>query len=63
MSRGYPQGGVLSPTTPVVPHCQQFLRLKEGSVCTQDYVDYTCLLAVDKFPNTVRARTEDHLHC
>lgn len=61
--QGCPQGGVLSPTSPVVPHCHLFLRLKEGSICTQGYADYSCLLAVDKFLNTVRAHTEDYLHC
>jgi len=63
VSRGCPQGGVLSPTTAVVPHCRLFLRLKLCSVCTQGYADCTCLLALDKFPETVRAHTEDHLHC
>jgi len=29
VSRVCPQGGMLSPTTPVIPHCQLFLRLKE----------------------------------
>jgi hypothetical protein len=43
---------MISPTTPVVPHCQLFLRLKKCSVYTQGYADYTCLMAVDKFLKT-----------
>jgi hypothetical protein len=36
---------------------------QRSSVSTQGYADCTCLLAVDKFLNTVRTHTEDHLHC
>jgi len=53
ISRGCPQGGVLSP----FPWClvvKDFItRLSGGGFFIQGYADDICLLAVGQFPNTV----------
>ena len=62
VSRGCPQGGVLSP----LPWClvvnELLARLNEGSVYSQGYVDDICLLAVEKFPNMVSGLIQWALH-
>jgi len=62
VSRGCPQGGVLSPLLwcPVVN--ELLVRLNEGSVYAQGYADDICLLAVEKFPNTVSGLIQWALH-
>ena len=60
ISRGYPQGGVLSPLLLCLVVNDLLTRLSGGGVFIQGYADDTssskddiCLLAVGKFPNTV----------
>ena len=53
VSRGRPQGGVLSSLLWCLVVDDLIARLKEGGVYTQGYADDICLLAVRKFPNTV----------
>ena len=57
VSRGFPQGGVLSP-----PLWCLLVRLSEEGVYTQGYADDICLLAVGKFPNTVSGLIQWDLH-
>jgi hypothetical protein len=53
ISRGCPQGGVLSPLLWCLVVDDLITRLSGGSVFIQGYADDICLLAVGKFPNTV----------
>jgi len=62
VSRGCPQGGVLSPLLWCLVVDELIIRLNEGSVYAQGYADYICLLAVGKFPNTVSGLIQWVLH-
>jgi hypothetical protein len=53
VSKGCPQGGVLSPLLRCLVVDELLARLKEGGVYAQGYADDICLLAIGKFPNTV----------
>jgi hypothetical protein len=53
VSRGCPQGGVLSPLLWCLVVDELLARLSGGGVYAQGYVDDICLLAVGKFPNMV----------
>jgi len=53
VSRGCPQGGVLSPLLWCLVVNELLARLNERGVYSQGYVDDICLLEVGKFPNTV----------
>jgi hypothetical protein len=53
VSRGCPQGGVLSPLLWCLVVNDVIARLSMGGVYCQGYADDICLLAVGKFPNTV----------
>ena len=53
MSRGCPQGGILSPLLWCLVVNELLARLNEGGVYSQGYADDICLLVVWKFPNTV----------
>ena len=53
MSRGCPQGGVLSPLLWCLVVSELLTRLSVGGVYAQGYADDICLLAVGKFQNTV----------
>jgi hypothetical protein len=53
ISRGCPQGGVLSPLLWCLVVNDLITRLSGGGVFIQGYVDDICLLAVGKFPNMV----------
>ena len=53
VSRGCPQGGVLSPLLWCLVVDELLARLSEGGVYAQGYADDICVLAVGKFPNTV----------
>jgi hypothetical protein len=53
ISRGCPQGGVLSPLMWCLVEDDLLTRLSGSGVYIQGYADDICLLAVDKFPNTV----------
>jgi hypothetical protein len=53
ISRGCPQGGVLSPLLWCLVVDDLLTRLSGGGVFIQGYADDICLLAVGKFPNTV----------
>jgi hypothetical protein len=61
VSRGCPQGGVLSPLLWCLVN-DLLARLNEGGVYSQGYADDVCLLAVGKFPNTVSGLTQWALH-
>ena len=50
VSRGCPQGAVLSPLLWCLIVNELLARLNEGGVYTQGYADDICLLAVGKFP-------------
>jgi hypothetical protein len=64
VSRGCPQGGVLSPLLWCLVVDDLIARLSMGGVYCQGYADDICLLAVGKFPNMVsRAHTEGSSHC
>ena len=52
VSRGCPQGGVLSPLLCCLFVDELIARLNRDGVNTQCYADDICLLAVAKFPNT-----------
>jgi hypothetical protein len=54
VSRGCPQGGVLSPVLWCLVVDELLARLNRGGVYTKGYVDDICLLAMGKFPNTVQ---------
>jgi len=62
VSRGCPQGGVLSPLLWSLVVDEQLVRLNEGSVYAQGYADGICLLAVGKFPKTVSRLIQWALH-
>jgi len=62
VSRGYPQGGVLSPLLWCLVVDELIARLNMGGVYTQGYMDDICLLAVGKFPNTVSGLIQWALH-
>ena len=53
ISRGCPQGGVLSPLLWCLVADDLLVRLSGGGVFIQGYADDICLLMVGKFPNTV----------
>jgi hypothetical protein len=53
ISRGCPQGGVLSPLLWCLVVNDLLTRLGGGGVFTQGYADDLCLLAVGKLPNTL----------
>jgi hypothetical protein len=53
ISRGCPQGGVLSPLLWCLVVDNLITRLSGGGVFIQGYTDDICLLALGKFPNTV----------
>jgi len=53
VSRGCPQGGVLSPLLWCLVVNEMLAMLNEGGVYSQEYADDICLLVVGKFPNTV----------
>ena len=53
VSRGCPQGGVLSTLIWCLVVNEMLARLNEGGVYTQGYADDICLLVVGKFSNTV----------
>ena len=53
ISRGCPQGGVLSPLLWCLVVNNSITRLSGGGIFIQGYADDICLLAVGKFPNTV----------
>jgi len=58
VSRGCPQGGVLSPLLWCLVD-DLITRLNGGGMCTHGYADDICLLAVGNFPNTVSGL----IHC
>jgi len=62
VSRGCPQGGVLSPLLWCLVVDEMLARLNEGGVYTQGYVYDVCLPAVGKFPNTVSRLIQWALH-
>ena len=53
ISRGCPQGGVLSPLLWCLVVNNLITRLSGGGFFIQGYADDICLLAVGKLPNTV----------
>jgi hypothetical protein len=53
VSKGCPQGGVLSPLLWCLVVDELLARLNEMGVYAQGYADDICLLAIGKFPNTV----------
>jgi len=53
VSRGCPQGGVLSPLLWCLFVDDLIARLNGGSIHTQGYTDDIRLLVVGKFPNTI----------
>jgi hypothetical protein len=53
ISRGCPQGGVLSPLLWCLVVDDLITRLSGGGVFIQGYADDICLLTLGKFPNTV----------
>ena len=53
VSRGCPQGGVLSPLLWCLVVDELIAGLNRGTVYTQVYADDICLLAMGKFPNPV----------
>jgi hypothetical protein len=62
VSRGCPQGGVLSPLLWCLVVNELLARLNEGGVYTQGYADDICLLVVGKFQNTVTGLIQWALH-
>jgi hypothetical protein len=53
VSRGCPQGGVLSPLLWRLVVDDLITRLNGGGIHTQGYTSDICLLTVEKFPNTI----------
>ena len=62
VSRGCPQGGVLSQLLWCIVVDDLIARLSMGGVYCQGYADNICLLAVGKFPNTVSELMQRALH-
>jgi len=62
VSRGCPQGGVLSPLLWCLVD-DLIARLNGGGICTQGYADDICLLAVGKFPNSIGPHTMGPSYC
>jgi hypothetical protein len=62
VSRGCPQGGVLSPLLWCLFVDELLARLNGRGVYTQGYVDDICLLAVGKFPNMLSGLIQWALH-
>ena len=62
VSRGCPQGGVLSPLLWCLVVNELLSRLNDGGVYSQGYGDDICLLVVGKFPNTVSGLIQWALH-
>jgi len=62
VSRGCPQGDVLSPLLWCLLVDELLARLNGGGVYTQGYVDDICLLAVGKYPDTVPGLIQWALH-
>jgi len=62
VSRGCTHGGVLSPPLWCLVVNELLVRLNEGSVYAQGYVDNIRFLAVGKFPNTVSGLIHWALH-
>jgi hypothetical protein len=62
VSRGCPQGGVLSPLLLCLVVNELLARLNEGGVYSQGYADDICLLAVGKSPNMVSELIQWALH-
>jgi len=62
VSRGCPQGGVLSPLLWCLVLNELLIRVNEGSVYAQGYADDICLLAVEKFPNMISGLIQWALH-
>ena len=62
VSRGCPQGGVLSTLLWCLVVDELLARLNGGGVYTQGYVDDIRLLAVGKFPNTISGLIQWVLH-
>jgi len=62
VSRGCPQGGVLSPLLWCLVVNELLVRLNEGSVYAQGYADDICLLAVGKFPSIISGLIQWALH-
>jgi len=62
VSRGCPQGGVLSPLLWCLVVNELLARLNEGGVYSQGYADDICLLEVGKFPNMVSGLIQWALH-
>jgi len=61
-SRGYLQGGVLSPLLWCLIVDEQIARLNRGGVRTQGHTDDICLLEAAKFPHTVLGLKQWILH-
>jgi hypothetical protein len=62
VSRGCPQGSVLSAFLLCLVVDDLIARLNRGGVYTQGYADDICLLVVGKFPNTVSGIIQWALH-
>ena len=62
VSKGCPQGGVLSPLLWCLVIDELLARLCGGGIYVQGYADDICLLAVGKFPNTVSGLIRWALH-
>jgi hypothetical protein len=62
VSRGCPQGGLLSPLLLCLVVDELIARLNGGGVYTQGYADDICLPTVGKFPNTVPGLIQWALH-
>jgi hypothetical protein len=62
MSRGCPQGGVLSPLLWCLLDNLK-ARINGGGIYIQGYADDMCLLAVGKFPNSIWAHTMSPSYC
>jgi hypothetical protein len=62
VTRGCPQGGVLSPLLWCLVDDELLAGLNGGGAYTQGYADDICLLAVGKFPNTISGLIQWALH-
>ena len=64
VSRGSPQGGVLSPLLWCLVVNELLARLNGGGVYSQGYADDICLLAVGKIPKySISAHTMGPSNC